>query len=142
MTGWRLGWMHGPEHVIQQMIKLQQYTFVCAPSMAQVGAAVAFDVDMSEQVAAYERKRDMTLAAFDGVANVMAPGGAFYAFVEAPRGATATEFCERGIARNVLVIPGGVFSGRDTHFRISYATSDEKLRQGLDILRELAASGS
>ena len=44
---------------------------------------------------------------------------------------------ERAIANNVLVIPGNVFSERDTHFRISYATTDEKLRQGCEILNSL-----
>jgi aspartate aminotransferase/aminotransferase len=51
---------------------------------------------------------------------------------------TATEFVQKAIERNVLIIPGKVFSSRDTHFRLSYATSDAKLEQGLTILRELA----
>jgi aspartate/methionine/tyrosine aminotransferase len=138
-TGWRLGYVAGPAPVIRQMAKLQQYTFVCAPSMAQVGMASAFDVDMSEHVAAYERKRDMVCAAFDGRAELVRPGGAFYAFVRVPEtlGLTATAFAEQAIERNVLVIPGGVFSGRDTHLRITFATSDEKLRQGLEILASM-----
>ena len=45
---------------------------------------------------------------------------------------------EKAIANNVLIIPGNVFSEKDTHFRISYATSDDKLRQGVEILRGLA----
>jgi len=65
------------------------------------------------------------------------PGGAFYAFVPAP-GANATEFVTKAIDNNVLVIPGNVFSLKDTHFRLSYATSDEKLEKGLEILSKLA----
>ncbi|MHC5113527.1 MAG: pyridoxal phosphate-dependent aminotransferase [Planctomycetota bacterium] len=142
-TGWRLGFAAGPKAVTQQMAKLQQYTFVCAPSMAQVGVSVAFDVDMSGHVAAYRRKRDMVLDAFSSVVDVVKPGGAFYVFVPVPEdlGMTATEFAERAIERNVLVIPGGVFSQRDTHFRISYATPDDRLAAGLDVLRDLATSG-
>ena len=45
------------------------------------------------------------------------------------------EFVEKAIKNNVLIIPGNVFSERDTHFRISYATSDEKIQQGVEILR-------
>jgi aspartate aminotransferase/aminotransferase len=45
---------------------------------------------------------------------------------------------EKAIANNVLIIPGNVFSEKDTHFRISYATSDEKIQQGVEILRRLA----
>jgi len=142
-TGWRLGFVAGPRSVTQQMAKLQQYTFVCAPSMAQVGASVAFDVDMSGHVAAYQRKRDMVLEAFASVIDVVRPGGAFYVFVPVPEalGMTATEFAERAIERNVLVIPGGVFSQRDTHFRISYATPDDRLAAGLEVLCDLATGG-
>jgi aspartate aminotransferase/aminotransferase len=51
---------------------------------------------------------------------------------------TATEFVARAIERNLLIIPGNVFSSRDTHFRLSYATTDAKLEEGIKILRELA----
>jgi aspartate aminotransferase/aminotransferase len=44
----------------------------------------------------------------------------------------------RAIDNNVLIIPGNVFSERDTHFRISYATTDDRLRQGCEILCKLA----
>ena len=54
------------------------------------------------------------------------------------RFASATEFVEESIRRNVLIIPGEVFSERDTHFRISYAAPDEKIRKGCEILRALA----
>ena len=65
------------------------------------------------------------------------PGGAFYAFIKAPGEAGATEFVEKAIKNNVLIIPGNVFSEKDTHFRISYATTDEKIRQGVEILCSL-----
>jgi len=143
MTGWRVGFAVGPPDVIEKMTMLQQYSFVCAPSALQVGLAGAFQVDMSGQIAAYQRKRDMVIEAFDGVAEMIRPGGAFYAFVQVPTrlGLTATAFVERAIERNVLAIPGGVFSRRDTHFRISYAVTDEKLGAGLAILRELLSQG-
>jgi aspartate aminotransferase/aminotransferase len=54
-----------------------------------------------------------------------------------PRG-TASEFVERAIARELLIIPGKIFSRADTHFRISYAASDETIDRGIEILRELA----
>jgi aspartate/methionine/tyrosine aminotransferase len=138
-TGWRMGFAAGPASIIREMMKLQQYTFVCAPSMAQRGLAGAFDLDMSAEVEHYENRRDRVVAAFDGVANLVRPGGAFYAFVEIPPhlGLTASEFTERAIARNVLIIPGSVFSRRDTHFRMSYAVDDAKLDEGLGILREM-----
>jgi aspartate/methionine/tyrosine aminotransferase len=54
--------------------------------------------------------------------------------VPARRPATATDFCATAIEHNVLTMPGGAFSERDTHFRVSYATTDEKLPQGCVIL--------
>ena len=128
-TGWRLGYAAGPAPILRQMAKLQQYTFVCAPSMAQSGVVGAIGMDMSAQVGAYQRRRDRVERAFAGVTDVVHPGGAFYAFVEVPARAasSATEFVERAVERNVLTIPGAVFSRRDTHFRISYAVADETL---------------
>jgi aspartate aminotransferase/aminotransferase len=140
MTGWRMAYVTGPKAVIEKMTTLQQYSFVCAPSMAQAAGPVALRTDMSSQVAAYKRKRDMVFEALHDTFGLVKPAGAFYAFVPAPKGLSATEFVTRAIQNNVLIIPGNVFSERDTHFRISYATSDDKLAQGLGILNRLARS--
>ncbi|MEM8783274.1 MAG: aminotransferase class I/II-fold pyridoxal phosphate-dependent enzyme [Planctomycetota bacterium] len=140
MTGWRLGYAVGPTPVVEQMTKLQQYTFVCAPSMVQVAGALALDVDMSDHVAAYARKRDRVVERLSPHYELTRPGGAFYAFPRVPErlGLTGTQFVERAIERNVLAIPGNVFSQRDTHFRLSYACDDDTLDRGLDVLVELA----
>jgi aspartate aminotransferase/aminotransferase len=137
MTGWRMAYVTGPKQVIDKMTTLQQYSFVCAPSMAQAAGPVALRTDMSAQVAAYKRKRDMVYEALRDSFGLVKPAGAFYAFVPAPKGMTATEFVTKAIENNVLVIPGSVFSQHDTHFRISYATTDEKLARGLEILNSL-----
>jgi aspartate/methionine/tyrosine aminotransferase len=138
-TGWRLGYVAGPHDLVQSIAKLQQYTYVCAPSMAQFAAAHCFEVDMQPWVDRYEERRNTVLKAFEGIAHVATPGGAFYAFVEVPKslGLTASQFVERAIERSVLVIPGKVFSTRDTHFRLSFAAKEETLAKGLEILREL-----
>ena len=137
MPGWRMGWCTGPRKIIEKMTMLQQYSFVCAPSMAQAASVVALETDMSDRLAAYTRKRDMVYAALGAKFGLIKPGGAFYAFVPAP-GGDATAFVDKAIANNVLIIPGKVFSPRDTHFRLSYAASDEKLARGLEILCKLA----
>ncbi len=141
MTGWRMGWCTGPVEIIEKMTMLQQYSFVCAPSMAQAAGAAALASDMSQQVADYRRKRDMVQEALAEPFGLIKPGGAFYAFVPAPEGMTGSEFVARAIENNVLVIPGNVFSERDTHSRLSYATSDERLAQGLKILTHLGRQG-
>ncbi len=148
MTGWRLGYAAATGEaaaVVEQMTKLQQYTFVCAPSMVQyaaletISAADHPPVDMTPFVKAYQKKRDRVVAALRADFALSEPGGAFYAFPMVPGGGkiTATAFVQKAIDRNVLIIPGNVFSARDTHFRLSYATSDEKLEKGLAILQEL-----
>ena len=142
-TGWRLGYAAGPAAVIDQMSKLQQYTFVCAPAPLQAGVIESFETDMSAHVAEYESRRDLVIDRLSKVTNVAVPGGAFYAFIEVPEslGMTGTQFAEKCIERELLLIPGGAFSGRDTHFRISFATARQRLEKGLDILIELL-SGS
>lgn len=143
MTGWRLGYAVGPKPIVEQMTKLQQYSFVCAPSMTQLAGTLALDVDMSEHVAAYARKRDMVVEALSPHYELTVPGGAFYAFPKVPDalGITASQFVERAVAKNLLIIPGNVFSQRDTHFRLSYACNDDMLKRGLDVLVGLAESG-
>jgi len=140
MTGWRLGYVAASESlkdIIEQMTKIQQYTFVCAPVPFQQAAIAAMDYDVSDFVDIYRQKRDLLYNGLKDKFELIKPGGAFYAFVKAPEGTTATEFVEKAIANNLLIIPGNVFSEKDTHFRISYATSDEKIRQGVDILCSL-----
>jgi aspartate aminotransferase/aminotransferase len=137
MTGWRLGWAHGPRRLIQEIAKLQQFTFVCAPSVVQWGGLAALNHDPSGFVADYRRKRDLVVAGLRGLYEFEPPGGAFYLFPKAPWG-TGTEFVTEAIRHNLLIIPGGVFGSRDTHFRLSYAATDDTLRRGVEILTRLA----
>lgn len=137
MTGWRVGYAAGPEPILQQMNTLQQYTFVCAPSFAQRAAVTALRLDHSEKVAAYRKKRDLVYEGLRGTFEVVKPGGAFYIFPRAP-GGNGARFVQRAIESNVLIIPGGVFSDRDSHFRISFAASDETIARGVETLHRLA----
>ena len=137
MTGWRIGWVHGPEHVMQQMIKLQQFTFVCAPHPVQFAALVAWDLDVSSWVADYRRKRDFMVSELKNDFEIQGGQGAFYLFPRAPWG-TGAEFVAEAIQNNLLVIPGRVFSPHDTHFRIAYAAEDKTLERGCEILKRLA----
>ncbi|MEM8756481.1 MAG: aminotransferase class I/II-fold pyridoxal phosphate-dependent enzyme [Planctomycetota bacterium] len=138
-TGWRMGYAAGPAPVIDAMLRIQGYTFVCAPSIAQWGALAAMDVSMAGTVDAYQQRRDRVYAALSEVTDLAMPRGAFYAFPRVPEhlGMTGTAFVERCIERNLLVIPGAAFSDRDTHIRLSFAAPDAKLDAGLALLQEL-----
>ncbi len=137
MTGWRLGWMHGPESLMQQMTKLQQFSFVCAPHPVQWAGLSALDVDVTESIDDYRRKRDFMLSELGGLYEIAPAGGAFYLFVKAPWG-TGTEFVTEAIKNDLLIIPGNVFSSQDTHFRISYANEDRTLQRGVEVLKRMA----
>ncbi len=140
MTGWRLGYAAAHESlkdVIEQMTKIQQYTFVCAPTPFQKAALAALDYDVTDFVDVYRKKRDLLYDGLKDSFEMVKPGGAFYAFIKAPASAEATEFVEKAIKNNVLIIPGNVFSEKNTHFRISYATTNEKIQEGVEILSNL-----
>jgi aspartate/methionine/tyrosine aminotransferase len=137
MTGWRLGYAHGPRRLIEEMIKLQQFTFVCAPSMVQHAGLAAWDYDVSAITADYRRKRDRLYEGLKDRFEMTRPGGAFYCFPKAPWG-SGSEFVAECIRNELLVIPGNVFSRRDTHFRISYAAEDRTIDRGVEILNRLA----
>ena len=137
MTGWRLGYAAGPAEIIGEMVKLQQFSFVCAPSFAQHAAVQALNVDTRQYRDDYRRKRDMIYEGLRDKFDVQRPGGAFYIFPRVPWG-NDREFVAEAIRNNLLVIPGSVFSERDTHFRISYAASDDTIRRGIEILNRMA----
>lgn len=136
LTGWRIGYAAGPRAIVEKMKELQQYTFVCAPSFAQVAAITALATGPAEEVAGYSGRRDLM---YDGLRQryeVAKPRGAFYIMPKVDE-KDAGPFVERALARNVLLIPGGVFSSRNTHVRLSFATSEAQIRQGVEILLNL-----
>lgn len=138
MTGWRVGWVHGPSEVIQTMIKLQQYTFVCAPQPAQWASLAAMDVEMTQYCTDYARKRDLLTEGLKDHFEFTTPGGAFYVFPKAPNG-SGSEFVKKAIENELLIIPGNIFSEKDTHFRVSYAAPDETIQRGIEILCRIAS---
>ncbi|MBW7898120.1 putative N-acetyl-LL-diaminopimelate aminotransferase [Candidatus Brocadiaceae bacterium B188] len=137
MTGWRMGYAAGPTSIIAEMIKLQQYTFVCAPSFAQCALAISLETDVSHYIANYKKKRDLMYDGLKDRFRIVKPDGAFYFFPQVPWG-TDEEFVASAVKNNLLIIPGSVFSERNTHFRICYTASEETIKCGIDILNTLA----
>lgn len=139
MTGLRLGFVHGPAPIIAEMIKLQQFTFVCAPHPVQWAGITALDTPIDQYVVEYRKKRDYMFDELSKYYNIVKPNGSFYLFPELPAGVTGKEFVSKAIENNLLLIPGNVFSDQDTHFRLAYAVSDDKLQQGVEVLRKIAS---
>jgi len=139
MTGWRIGYAAGPDRLIHEMVKFQQFTYVCAPTPVQHAALAAIETDVADHRRAYAEKRDLVCRLLSRAFEFERPGGGFYVFPKAPaKHPTGTQLAMAALEREVLVIPGCVFSGRDTHFRISYATTDAQIRRGCDALCGLA----
>ncbi|MDP8218914.1 MAG: aminotransferase class I/II-fold pyridoxal phosphate-dependent enzyme [Candidatus Theseobacter exili] len=138
MTGWRLGYAAGPAELINQMTKVQQYTFVCAPSIAQkVGVEALKSHVMQGYIDAYREKREIIVQGLLEKFEFTVPNGTFYIFPKAP-GGDGEAFVMEAIRNNLLIIPGNVFSEKNTHFRISFAAKNETLQKGIEILNRIA----
>ena len=119
------------------MLKLQQFTFVCAPHPVQWAGVTAWEIDVQDYVQDYHRKRELIVSLLKDDFEIHGGQGAFYLFLKAPWG-TGSEFVAEAIRNNLLIIPGNVFSPSDTHFRISFAAEDDLIREGAAILCRLA----
>ncbi|MBI4978881.1 MAG: aminotransferase class I/II-fold pyridoxal phosphate-dependent enzyme [Spirochaetes bacterium] len=137
MTGLRVGYAMGPKDIIAEMIKLQQYTFVCAPSIAQKGIERHVAYDFSANCDAYRKKRDIIYDGLKDAFHLVKPTGAFYAFPQFKHKESGDEFVKRAIEKKVLVIPANVFSQRNNGFRLSFAAENATLEKGIAVLRSL-----
>ncbi|HTN74875.1 MAG TPA: aspartate aminotransferase, partial [Pirellulaceae bacterium] len=86
----------------------------------------------------YRQKREKIVAGLKDLYELSIPGGAFYVFPQAPKGMSGTDFVAKAIENDLLIIPGNIFSKRNTHFRISYAAADRTIERGIEVLRRLA----
>lgn len=141
MTGLRLGYAAAPQKILNQMATIQQYTFVCAPHPSQIAGELVMEVDLNHYVREYQKRRDYMFEELKEHFELAKPGGAFYLFPRlknTKQKITAERFAELAIDKDVLIVPGHIFSQREGGFRISYATSMEKLKLGSARLQELA----
>ncbi|MFY7953289.1 MAG: aminotransferase class I/II-fold pyridoxal phosphate-dependent enzyme [Armatimonadaceae bacterium] len=139
MTGWRIGYACAPAPVIELMMKVHQYTIMCAPIASQIAAIEALchgEDAVAEMVADYDRRRRLFVDGLNRVGlDCRLPGGAFYAFPSIERyGLDAEVFSERLLREErVLVVPGPVFGAGGTgHVRCCYATATEKLIEAVE----------
>lgn len=147
MTGWRLGYAAGPQPVIDAMLKIHQYTMLCAPIMSQKAGEEALRTEMMkdyyqvrEMVRNYNRRRVFVVQSFREMGfSCFEPRGAFYAFPNiSGTGLTSEEFCRRLILEHhVACVPGTAFGASGEGFiRCSYATSMENLQEAMQRIRD------
>ncbi|MDX8360906.1 aminotransferase [Cytobacillus sp. IB215316] len=138
MTGWRLGYVAAPAELLQAMLKIHQYSMMCAPTPVQYGAIEALkngrqDVDGMKK--SYRRRRNYFVQSLVDIGlDCHLPGGAFYAFPSIKStGLTSEQFAEKLlIQEKVAVVPGDVFGeSGEGHIRCSYASSMEQLQEAI-----------
>ena len=138
MTGWRVGYACAPAPMISAMMKIHQYSIMCAPTVAQEAALEALRNGgnaMREMRDSYRARRDFFVTELNRIGlDCLMPHGAFYAFPSvAKTGMSATEFAEELLkAEHVAVVPGEAFGpGGKGFVRCCYATSADELREAL-----------
>lgn len=137
MTGWRIGYVAGPQEIIQCMVTMQQYVFSSINSFAQKAALFALDYPMDSFIEGYRRKRDLIYEGLKDKYHVVKPEGAYFIFPEVP-GGDGDAFVEKALEKNLFIIPGSVFSRKGSNVRISFAASEENVLKGIEILRSMA----
>ena len=138
MTGWRMGYVCGPEPVIQQMLKLHQFGIMSAPTTSQYAAVEAMrngDPDIEHMREEYDRRRRYLVENLNRIGlSCFEPKGAFYVFPDIrSTGLSSEEFCERFLMEEkVAVIPGSAFGpGGEGFVRACYAASMKDIAESV-----------
>lgn len=139
MTGWRIGYAAGPSDIMDGMLKIHQYTALCAPSMGQMAALEALrngTAEKNRMVESYDRRRRLIVEGFNDIGlRCQEPRGAFYAFPDIrSTGLSSQQFAEDVLrTMKVAVVPGDVFGATGEGFiRCSYATSEAQIETALE----------
>jgi len=139
MTGWRIGYAAANADIIESMVKIHQYTMLCASVIAQRAALEALrngDPQVQEMVAEYDQRRRIIVKGFNDIGlTCFEPRGAFYAFPSIKiTGLSSDDFAEKLLKEEkVVVIPGSAFGkSGEGHIRCCYATSMDEIEEALE----------
>ncbi|MBC7329875.1 aminotransferase class I/II-fold pyridoxal phosphate-dependent enzyme [bacterium] len=146
MTGWRLGYAAGNREIVEAMMKIHQYTMLCAPTVAQFAAleALKLEEEVEKMRDSYNQRRRFFYHGLKEIGfDVVEPKGAFYIFPSVKKfGLSCEEFAERLLReKRVVVIPGSVFGECGEGFiRCTYASSLSDLKEALRRMGEFVSS--
>lgn len=141
MTGWRVGYITGPQNIIDAINELQQYIVMSSSSIGQHAALAALKHPTTNIKEKYREKRDLLVAGLLRMGfSVKGAQGAFYVFVKAPNGLTDVEFVDKASENNLILVPGRAFSQLRGFVRISYGASKGDLTRGLAALEKTVSS--
>lgn len=139
MTGFRIGYVSARKELIEEILKVHQYTTACASSMVQKAALTALEGpqdSVSTMASEFKRRRDLVVDRMNlmGI-ECLKPQGAFYVF---PKVDDPEEFIERGLKKGVVMVNGKAFGKfGQGHVRLSYATSYDELEEAMNRLESL-----
>ncbi len=147
MTGFRLGYAAGPKAAVDAMVKIHQYSMLCASAVSQDAGLEALRAEMAtgfaqvkEMVAEYNRRRKLMFNELNAMGlTCFEPLGAFYIFPNiTSTGLSSEEFCKRLLfEKKVACVPGNAFGeSTDGFIRCSYATAYEDLKEALSRIRD------
>lgn len=141
MTGWRLGYLAAPEPLVDQVSKIHSHSVTCAPNFVQragVEALRSVETEVAAMVEAFEKRRDLVVDLLaDRGKMIPRPQGAFYAMIPTDEGAgDDMAWCDTAIEdAHVATVPGSAFNAPG-YARISYAASEDRLKEGFSRLAE------
>ncbi|HEY5953152.1 MAG TPA: aminotransferase class I/II-fold pyridoxal phosphate-dependent enzyme [Terrimicrobiaceae bacterium] len=146
MTGWRIGFACAPQPVIEAMMKIHQYSILCAPIMGQEAAIEALERGEQSMLAMrreYELRRNFIVRAFNDLGlECFKPRGAFYVFPRiSSTGLTSREFSLQLLReKKVAVVPGTAFGpSGEGHVRCSYATALSQIKVAVERIGEFCS---
>ena len=147
MTGWRLGYVAGPEEIIRQMLKIHQFAIMCSPTTSQYAALEAVkncDNEIKKMAEEYNIRRRLLVDGLNRLGlTCFSPEGAFYVFPSIQStGLSSEEFCSRLLMeQKVAVVPGTAFGESGEGFvRISYSYSVNHLLEALSKIEKFVKS--
>ncbi len=146
MTGLRIGFAIAPDDILDGMLKIHQYSMLCAPITAQIGALEALkngEEELERMRSEYIRRRNFFVKRLRNVFDVTMPDGAFYIFPNiSETGLSSEEFAEKLLlSKSVAVVPGNAFGDcGEGYIRCAYAVSIEKLKEASDRIIEFVES--
>lgn len=147
MTGWRLGYLCGPNEIVKHMLKIHQYAIMSSPTISQYAAIEALencDNDVKKMVNEYDMRRRYLVDAFNRLGlECFNPEGAFYVFpCIKSTGLSSEEFCEKLVySHKVAVVPGNAFGQSGEGFiRVSYAYSLNHLKEAISRIEDFLKS--
>jgi aspartate/methionine/tyrosine aminotransferase len=137
MTGLRLASILAEKEVITALTTLQQYTVVCAPSIVQWAGLEALKTPMDSYIEDYKEKRDFVYNELKDHYEFNKSDGAFYTFLKIK--GRDEDFVQKAVEQEkIILVPGFIFCEDKEHVRLSFATTWENLKRGMEGLKRLS----